>query len=473
MAVSAAEQYHLELINRARLDPLAEAARYAVSLNSGLPAGTITGTAREVLAPNVVLEQAAIGHSVWMLETDTFAHEGAGASSPGDRIVAAGYELRGSWSWRENLAWSGTTGGLDLAAAIEGHHAGLYRSAGHRENTFATDIREVGVAQVAGVFTQNGTNFNASMLSLNFARSGSDHFITGVAYADTNGNDFYTIGEGLSGLTIAAGGRTTQTADAGGYGLALTASDSVAVTVSQSDTVLATLLVDISDGNAKLDVVTHADGGRYLALSGSATLTGGLADAVLLGVADLRLTGSAADNVLVGNAGRNVLSGAAGNDDISGGGGADRLEGGAGDDILRGGEGRDVRWDSLDLASTPSAANADTLNGGSGDDRLQGQSGRDVLSGGTGDDRLSGGGGRDTFVFTAGNDRILDFADNVDLIQLDRDTLALGAATTVASVVANGQIINGDALFDFGGGNSLRINDLADLSVLLNDLMII
>lgn len=473
MAVSAAEQYHLELINRARLDPLAEAARYAVSLNTGLPAGTITGTAREVLAPSVVLEQAAIGHSTWMLETDTFAHEGAGASSPGDRMVAAGYELRGSWSWRENLAWSGTTGGLDLAAAIEGHHAGLYRSAGHRENTFASDIREVGIAQVAGVFTQNGTNFNASMLSLNFARSGSDHFITGVAYNDADGDDFYSIGEGLSGLKISAGGKTTQTAQAGGYGLALTPGASVAVTVSQSNTDVATLLMDISNGNAKLDVVTAADGSRYLALSGSATLTGGLADAVLLGVADLRLTGSAADNVLVGNAGRNVLSGAAGNDDISGGGGADRLDGGAGDDILRGGEGRDVRWDSLDLAGAPSAANADTLNGGSGDDRLHGQSGRDVLSGGTGDDRLTGGGGRDTFIFNAGNDRILDFADNVDLVQLDRDALGLGADVTVADVVASGQIVEGDALFAFGGGNSLRINDVDDLDIFLNDLMIV
>lgn len=473
MTVSAAEQYHLELINRARLDPLAEAARYAVFLNTGLPAGTITGTAREVLAPNLLLEQAAIGHASWMLEADVFAHEGAGASSPGDRIVAAGYDLRGSWSWRENLAWSGTTGVLNLAAAIEAHHAGLYRSAGHRENTFATDIREVGIAQVAGVFTQTGTNFNASMLALNFARSGSDHFITGVAYTDRNDDAFYTMGEGTGGLTIAAGGKTVDTAAAGGYGLGLAPSDGVAVTISQSGSTLATLVVDISGGNAKLDVVTNGNGSQILALSGSAMLTGGVTDALLLGVADLRLTGSADDNVLIGNAGRNVLSGAAGHDDISGGGGADRLDGGAGNDVLRGGEGRDVRWDSLDLAGYPSEVNADTLNGGSGDDRLHGQSGRDTLNGGSGDDSLTGGGGRDTFIFTAGHDHILDFADNVDQIQLNGSSLGLSGGTTVADVVARGQIVGGDALFDFGGGNSLRIDNVDDLSILLNDLLII
>ena len=41
MALTAAEQYLLELINRARLDPQAEADRYGVGLNSGLAGGRI------------------------------------------------------------------------------------------------------------------------------------------------------------------------------------------------------------------------------------------------------------------------------------------------------------------------------------------------------------------------------------------------------------------------------------------------
>ena len=472
MAVSAAEQYLLELINRARLDPLSEAERYNLALNAGLPVGSITGTAREVLAANPLLEQASQIHSEWMLDTDIFAHEGAAGSDPGDRMADAGYDFSGSWTWRENLAWSGTTGRLDLEAAIEGHHEGLYRSSGHRNNTFSEDIREIGIAQVAGEFTQNGTDFNASMLTLNFARSGSDHFLTGVAYRDADANAFYGIDEGISGITFTAGGVTTQTADAGGYGLGLDSDDAVAVTVRQSGSTIAELFVDLSDGNVKLDVITAADNSQSLALSGSATLVSGIADAQLLGVADLDLTGSAADNTLTGNAGRNVLNGAEGDDALSGGGGADQLNGGAGDDILRGGEGRDVQWDSLDSASTMATTNADILMGDAGNDRLHGQSGRDLLAGGAGDDRLTGGGGRDTFVFSAGNDRILDFDDNVDMVHLDGSALGL-RGTAIADVIADGTIVDGNAVFDFGGGNSLQINDVDALSLLSNDLLII
>lgn len=471
MAVSAAEQYQLELINRARLDPFAEAARYDLPLNTGLPAGTITGSAREVLAHNRALEQAALGHSNWMLAGDIFSHTGVNGSDPGDRIIEAGYALRGAWAWRENLAWTGTTGTLDLNAAVENHHEGLYRSAGHRRNTFSEDIREIGVAQVEGQFTQNGTAFNASMLTLKFARSGADHFLTGVTYRDSDTNAFYGIGEGQAGVSVIAGGSSTQTAAAGGYALAVRADAALDVTLREGPQTLATLEVDLSVGNVKLDVVTDADGGRALALSGSATLTGGITDATLLGVANLALTGNAADNTLTGNAGRNLLQGGDGADLLFGAAGADRLEGGRGDDVLRGGQGRDVAWDSLEQAGM-ATTNADTLLGGDGDDRLHGQSGRDWLDGGAGDDRLTGGGGRDTFVFTAGHDLILDFSDNVDTIELDVAALGLGT-TSVADVIAAGDVTGGNALFDFGGGHSLQINGVDDLDILLNDLVIV
>ncbi len=472
MALSAAEQYLLELINRARLDPLSEAERYNLSLNVGLPTGSITGTAKEALAPNVLLEQASQTHSEWMLAEDIFAHEGEGGSSPGDRMAAAGYDFTGSWTWRENLAWSGTTGTLDLVAAIEGHHEGLYRSAGHRNNTFAEDIREIGVAQVQGGFTQGGTTYNASMLTLNFARSGNDHYLTGVAFTDSDGDAFYDIGEAISGLTITADGESTQTASAGGYVLGLRPDAAVDVQIRDGATVLAELFVDLSAGNVKLDVLADGDGNHSLALSGSATLVSGIPDAFLLGVGDLDLTGSADDNILTGNAGRNQLAGGAGDDQLLGGGGADELNGGSGDDILRGGEGRDLRWDSLENAGTVSTANADMLYGGDDDDRLHGQSGRDVLDGGAGNDRLTGGGGRDTFIFSSGTDRILDFDDNVDMIHLDGSALGLAGAT-VADVIAEGQIIDGDAVFDFDGGHRLRILDVDDLGILSDDMLIV
>lgn len=472
MAVSAAEQFLIELINRARLDPFAEAERYNLDLNDGLPAGTIDGAAREVLAPNEFLEDAALFHSDWMLTNDIFSHDGAFDSDPGDRMAAAGYDFVGSWAWRENLAWSGTTGTLDLVQAILDHHEGLYRSAGHRQNTFGTNIREIGVAQIAGVFTDDGTDFNTSMLTLNFARSGTDHFLTGVVYNDDDGDDFYSVGEGVGDVTFTANGASAMTSHSGGYGIALAPNSNVAVTVSQSGTEVAALSVDLGAGNAKLDLITQSDGNEVLALSASAVLQSGIANAILLGVANLNLTGSNLDNTLTGNSGRNALSGEGGNDTLLGGGGADSLSGGAGNDDLRGGEGRDMQWDRLEGGSTASTANADTLNGDAGDDRLDGQSGRDVLDGGSGDDWLTGGGGRDTFIFNSGEDQILDFTDNVDMIVLDQSALGLDDGTTVADIIAGAIIVDGDAVLDFGGGNVLRIHDVSDTGILIDDLVL-
>ena len=115
---SAYEQYFLELVNRARLDPVGEAARQGIGLNDGLAAGTISTAAKQPLAFSPLLIDAADAHSAWMLATDTFSHTGANGSSPGYRMKAAGYSFTGSWSWGENIAitWGGS-GKLQLSAA--------------------------------------------------------------------------------------------------------------------------------------------------------------------------------------------------------------------------------------------------------------------------------------------------------------------------------------------------------------------
>ena len=46
------EQYLLELINRGRADPAAEAARYGIDLNEGLSPGTISSDPKQPLAVN-------------------------------------------------------------------------------------------------------------------------------------------------------------------------------------------------------------------------------------------------------------------------------------------------------------------------------------------------------------------------------------------------------------------------------------
>src|SRR4030095_5685138 len=102
VAQNAYEQYMLELVNRARLDPAAEAALYGVNL------GTISATSKQPLAANDLLLVAAENHSQWMLDTDTFSHTGAGGSDPGDRMAAAGYTFTRGWGWGGNIARQGT-----------------------------------------------------------------------------------------------------------------------------------------------------------------------------------------------------------------------------------------------------------------------------------------------------------------------------------------------------------------------------
>ena len=79
---TAVEQYVVELINRARANPAAEAARDGIDLNEGLKAGTISPAAKQPLALNPYLTDAARGHSQWMIDHDTFNHTGANGSSP-------------------------------------------------------------------------------------------------------------------------------------------------------------------------------------------------------------------------------------------------------------------------------------------------------------------------------------------------------------------------------------------------------
>ena len=201
--ITAAEQYMLELVNRARLDPNAEATRLGISLNQGLTANTLGAEVRQVLAPNEKLESAAIAHSQWMLAADVFSHTGSGGSTPGQRATAAGYVWNAAG---ENIAWQGSTAAINMNTMIAAHHDALFKSAPHRQNILQNAFREVGIAQEKGLFQQGSTNFNASMVGQLFGKSGQNVFVTGVAYSDSDLNRFYTIGEAKAGITMSAQG---------------------------------------------------------------------------------------------------------------------------------------------------------------------------------------------------------------------------------------------------------------------------
>lgn len=194
------EQLVLELINSSRADPEGAAAHYGIDLNQGLAPGTISSSSKPPLAFNLHLLAAARGHSQWMLDTQTFSHTGQNGSSPGDRMSAAGYVFTGSWSWAENIGWSGTTGSLNAEAHTRSVVAGLFRSPGHRKNTLGERLEESGVGVLTGIM--NG--YNAVMITEKFAFSSATPtpMLLGVAYNDHNENGVYDPGEGVEGVTI-------------------------------------------------------------------------------------------------------------------------------------------------------------------------------------------------------------------------------------------------------------------------------
>ncbi|MCA9073999.1 MAG: VCBS repeat-containing protein [Planctomycetaceae bacterium] len=229
------EQLLLELVNRARANPSAEAARYGINLNQGLTAGTISTAPKQPLAPNQLLVDVAQAHTQDMLDRDYFCHTAPPPGHPGgasyvcpednppadhitfdERITASGY------NWQrvgENIAWGGLTPAsfaIDQIASIDERHEDLILSAGHRVNIMNDAYRELGTGIRYGLFINpdNGLTYNAIMTAQEFGNRAGNGFITGVVFNDGVGglanDDFYTIGEQISSGVVTAVSSTGQ-----------------------------------------------------------------------------------------------------------------------------------------------------------------------------------------------------------------------------------------------------------------------
>jgi Ca2+-binding RTX toxin-like protein len=446
MALTASEQYLLELMNRARLDPIGEAQRYGLTdLNQGLPAGTISAQPLPVFAYDTQLEAAAEAHSQWMIDTDTFSHTGAGGSSSRQRMTNAGYEFTGSGHSGENIALYGTTGSLDPTGAIDQEHKDLFLSSGHRANLLTADFSKAGIGQVIGKYSQNGSTFNASLLTQDFGSS-SGVFVTGVIYNDSNGNAFYTPGEGVGGTAIqVAGGAGAGSAPAGGYTVAAPRGQ-VQVQIGNASVLVSTLA-----GNAKLDLV----GGSLLKASADVTLLSGINRVTLLGAGNINATGSAGDDTLTGNAGANRLEGGGGFDVLIGGAGDDGYVNPAGDDVVEGpGGGNDTIFSDATFA-LGSVANVENLTlTGRADADATGDAGANVITGNSGANTITGGAGNDTLDGGAGTDTV-SYATEQGPVTVDLSAAgpqATGAAGT--DTLSNFENVTGGAGADALKGNA-------------------
>ena len=218
----------LQLINRARANPTAEAASLGIDLNEGLTAGTISSDPKQPLAFNPLLIEAARSHDAWMLANQTFSHNEL-TTDPGDQMRAAGYRFTGSWSWGQNIAWSGQTPQVPAPGPTAAQEErDLFTDTtepgrGHRLNLLNASYKEVGVGVSSGSFQ----SYNSVLVTQDFAAGSLSSFLVGVAYTDAAHTHSYQIGEGLGGVTITATRQgdgatfTTTTWSSGGYTLAL------------------------------------------------------------------------------------------------------------------------------------------------------------------------------------------------------------------------------------------------------------
>jgi hypothetical protein len=230
------EQYYLELINRARANPTAEGVRLATATDPDV-ANSLAGYSvdlamlqsefaalpvRPPLAMNQQLMNAARGHSQNMFNLKFQGHytnNNMAAGGPGTRATAAGYNFtslgENVYAYARNVFHGHAGFQVDWGADEGGSVGGMQSNRGHRMNVHG-DFREVGIGVV------NGSNapVGPQLVTQDFGISNTGTaFVTGVAYYDLNGNNFYDPGEGVGGLTVDVQGASFHgiTANSGGY----------------------------------------------------------------------------------------------------------------------------------------------------------------------------------------------------------------------------------------------------------------
>lgn len=344
MATTAREQYLLELINDARLDPVGDMDRYLgaaasrdikaaldffhVDLNAYAAAVRALAPARP-LAYNEKLGAAALGHDQVLVATDSQTHQAPGEADLLGRLTAQGYSLRAAGENVYSYA-------LDPLYAHAGFMVdwgygtgGMQDGAGHRANIMNDAFREIGVAGVAE--TDPATGVGPFVVTEDFgAPVGQSPIVLGVAYQDQDHDRFYSVGEGRAGLSVSFGGASTVSGGSGGYALAANATGRQVVTLSGAGlTGAVTFETTLSPGqNVKLDVVD----GATLLTSTSGKVSGAVSSIQGLGILGLQITTDDASRTIAGTKGSDTIHAGAGDDTFVAGLGHDLFDGGAGSD---------------------------------------------------------------------------------------------------------------------------------------------
>ena len=295
---TAAEQYMLELVNRVRSNPQAEARRLLAAeqtdptLNNMLaylgPNGfqTVLAAFKAVppLAFNTGLIAAARAHNSAMLAANDQVHSAPGFLTNTAVAHAANgraYYPTGAASWAtgENIYADTGSPESSVTAEVNFLEAGFVidwgnPTFGHLRNIMApgpgevlsgghTAFSEIGIGIATNANptkpSPTGLDVGPYLVTQEFGWRQGNAFLTGVAYTDTNRDNFYEPGEGLGGATITAVGRNhqgtfrVQTWASGGYSLQLPPG-SYTVTTSGNVPATRSTVVTIRQDNVGWDI---------------------------------------------------------------------------------------------------------------------------------------------------------------------------------------------------------------------------
>ena len=277
------EQEYLELLNRARLDPVGEGIRLRDTTDPDVRNayyqengdGTVRwsvdtnhfATVMSGISPvpplafNPKLIIAARGHSRWMFENAVQVHDQPGLK-PSQRVQNAGYD----WAAvAENI--------FSYARTVYHGHAGfevdwgegplgMQEPPGHRLNNHSAIFTEVGIGVVEGM---NSVQINGQLSTVGPQVVTVDFgmpqtvvpLVTGVAYFDLNTNGRYDAGEGVGGVQVEVSGSSYYaiTSSSGGYAVPSPAPATQATFSGQGFQAVAKSLTPSGGKNVKADLV--------------------------------------------------------------------------------------------------------------------------------------------------------------------------------------------------------------------------
>ncbi|MFK8186436.1 MAG: SdrD B-like domain-containing protein [Phormidesmis sp.] len=279
---SAQEQYLLELINRFRLSPTAE---YDLLINSddddvnsalsffGVNLSVLEGqfntlVSAQPLAWSNQLALSADTHNQLMIENDQQSHNFVGEPGLLARINNAGNNTFTSTA--ENIfAYSRSPFYAHAGFVIDwgdsdndstnGFGTGIQNPAGHRLSLINNTYREIGLS----IIEENdpSTAVGPQVVTQHLANrdTGSNEWLLGVAFRDMDDNDFYSIGEGLGGLTVNISGNgfntSVQTGESGGYQTLVPGQGVYSVAFLQGNTLLNSYNVEVGTQSIKQDLL--------------------------------------------------------------------------------------------------------------------------------------------------------------------------------------------------------------------------